>query len=108
VFDTARGRLCARCGWPAADCHCSAALDESVPSRVVCTLRLETKGRGGKSVTVVGGLPRNRAFLGDLAAELKRACGAGGTAGDGVVEIQGDRRERLRDLLASRGYTVRG
>lgn len=71
-------------------------------------LRLEKKGRGGKSVTVVAGLPRNAAFLGALAAELKRACGTGGTAADEAVEIQGDQRERLRPLLAAKGWLVRG
>jgi translation initiation factor 1 len=79
-----------------------------VPARVTCVLRLEKKGRSGKAVTVVAGLPRNRAFLAVLAAELKRACGTGGTAADGAVEIQGDQRERLRPLLAAKGWSVRG
>ena len=59
-------------------------------------------------MTVVAGLPRNEAFLASLASELKRACGTGGTAADGAVEIQGDQRERLRPLLAARGFSVRG
>ncbi len=108
VYATGRGRLCPRCGWPADDCRCSAGREEPVPARISCVLRLEKKGRGGKSVTVVAGLPRNRAFLAALAAELKRACGTGGTAADGCVEIQGEQRERLRPLLAAKGYTVKG
>jgi len=79
-----------------------------VPAKIACVLRLERKGRGGKSVTVVANLPRNPAFLAGLAAELKRACGTGGTAADGAVEMQGDQRERLRPLLAARGWAVRG
>ena len=79
-----------------------------MPAKIACVLRLERKGRGGKSVTVVANLPRNPAFLAGLAAELKRACGTGGTAADGAVEIQGDQRERLRPLLAARGWAVRG
>lgn len=79
-----------------------------MPPKIACVLRLEKKGRGGKSVTVVAGLPRNQAFLASLAAELKRACGTGGTAADGAVEIQGDQRERLRSILAARGWVVRG
>ena len=71
-------------------------------------LRLEKKGRAGKSVTVVAGLPKNAAFLGALAAELKRSCGSGGTAAEEAVEIQGDQRERLRPLLAAKGWLVRG
>ena len=79
-----------------------------MPTRIACVLRLEKKGRGGKSVTVVANLPRNAAFLASLAADLKRACGTGGTAADGAVEIQGDQRERLRPLLAAKGWVVRG
>jgi translation initiation factor 1 len=71
-------------------------------------LRLERKGRGGKTVTVLAGLPRNAAFLAGVASELRRACGTGGTATDEAVEIQGDHRERLRALLAAKGWTVRG
>jgi translation initiation factor 1 len=74
----------------------------------VAKLRIEKKGRGGKSVTVVDGLPRNDAFLRELCSELKRACGAGGSVGDGAVEIQGDLRARVRELLAAKGYTVKG
>jgi translation initiation factor 1 len=79
-----------------------------VPAKVTCALRLEKKGRGGKSVTVVANLPRNAPFLAALAAELKKACGTGGTAAEDAVEIQGDQRERLRPLLAAKGFTVRG
>ena len=79
-----------------------------MPARITCALRLEKKGRGGKSVTVVANLPRNAEFLAALAAELKRACGTGGTAADGAVEVQGDQRERLRPLLVAKGWVVRG
>ena len=79
-----------------------------MPERIVARLRLEKSGRGGKSVTVIDGLPQNRDFLRQLATELKKACGAGGTAGDGAVEIQGDRREQLRPLLAAKGGGVSG
>ena len=90
------------------DCRCSKAAEEPVPARIACVLRLERKGRGGKTVTVVAGLPRNAAFLASLASELKRACGTGGTAQEDAVEIQGDQRERLRPLLAAKGWAVRG
>ena len=79
-----------------------------MPAKITCVLRLEKKGRGGKTVTVVAGLPGNAAFLASLASELKRACGTGGTAAAGAVEIQGDQRERLRPLLAAKAWTVRG
>jgi translation initiation factor 1 len=79
-----------------------------VPARIACHLRLEKKGRAGKTVTVVAGLPRNAAFLDALASELKRACGTGGSAREETVEIQGDHRERLRAHLAAKGFSVRG
>jgi translation initiation factor 1 len=108
VYSTDRGRLCPRCGWPAADCRCSERFDDAVPAKVVAHLRLEKGGRGGKTVTVIDHLPRNRAFLEALARELKRACGSGGTATESGVEIQGDHRHRLRALLAARGWSVKG
>ena len=63
-----------------------------VPARVVARLRTEKKGRGGKTVTVVYGLPQNAEFLKELSQALKRACGTGGTVVDGGVELQGDLR----------------
>ena len=108
VYETGKGRLCPQCGRPLAECACAAGADEPVRTRLVCVLRLEKKGRAGKTVTVVAGLPRNRSFLQAFAAELKRACGTGGTATDGAVEVQGDHRERLRVWLAARGHAVKG
>ncbi|MGH9311595.1 MAG: hypothetical protein ACRD1S_00210 [Vicinamibacterales bacterium] len=109
VYSTGTGRICPRCGWPARDCRCSTKLaDEPIPARVVATLRVEKKGRGGKTVTVVDGLPRNATFLKELCQELKRACGTGGTVEEGAVELQGDLRDRVRDFLSTRGVVVKG
>jgi translation initiation factor 1 len=69
---------------------------------------MEKKGRSGKMVTVVDGLPNNADFLKELSQELKRACGTGGAAGEGVVELQGDLRDRVRELLTKKGYVVKG
>ena len=69
---------------------------------------MEKKGRGGKTVTVVDGLPNNAAFLKDLGQELKRACGTGGTVVEGAVELQGDLRERVREVLTKKGFVVKG
>jgi translation initiation factor 1 len=69
---------------------------------------MEKKGRGGKTVTVVSGLPRNEAFLKALCGELKRACGTGGAVVDAGVEVQGELRDRIRELLAKKGYVVTG
>jgi translation initiation factor 1 len=108
VYSTGEGSVCPKCGWPRQACRCSTRFDEAVPDRPVAKLRIEKGGRGGKTVTVIDGLPRNRAFVEALAKELKRLCGSGGTARDSAVEIQGDHRDRLRAHLAGRGWTVKG
>jgi len=109
VYSTEKGRICPRCGWPEANCQCSSQrANEPLPSRIVAKLRMERKGRGGKTVTVIGGLPRNEAFLKELAQELKRTCGTGGTVTDDGIELHGDLRDRVRDVLAQKGFTVKG
>src|SRR5215208_5743098 len=95
VYSTAKGRMCPRCGWPESQCACSSrTANEPVPTRIVAKLRMEKKGRGGKMVTVVDGLPRNDEFLKELAQELKRMCGTGGTVTEDGIELHGDLRER--------------
>ena len=108
VYSTGSGRICTTCGWPDDKCQCSSRHEEPVPAKPVAKLRLEKKARGGKTVTVVDGLPRNTAFLKDLSQELKRACGTGGSVFETGVEVQGDMRERVRDLLLKKGFTVKG
>jgi translation initiation factor 1 len=110
VYSTGTDGKCPVCGWPQRNCQCSRnrQRDEPVPGRIVAKIRLEKKGRGGKAVTVVYGLPQNEAFLKDLSQALKRACGAGGAVIEGGVEVQGDLRERIRALLLQRGWVVKG
>ena len=118
VYSTGVGRVCPGCGWPVKDCKCSSkrGVDQSVPGpstslragRIVAKLRMEKKGRGGKTVTVVYDLPQNEAFLKELAQELKRACGTGGAVADNTIELQGDLRDRVREYLAKKGWTVKG
>jgi translation initiation factor 1 len=100
--------VCPTCGWPAANCRCSSKLEQQVPERITARLRIAKAGRKGKTATMVEGLPRNATFLKDLAKELKRACGSGGTTGEDHVEIQGDHRDALRDVLRNKGWTVKG
>jgi len=104
-------QTCPRCGWPSSRCTCSrtqAAPHSALPAKIVAKLRMEKAGRGGKTVTVVDGLPLDEAFLKELCAELKRACGTGGAVKDGTIELQGEHRERLRDLLLKKQYVVKG
>jgi len=110
VYSTETAGKCPVCGWPQRNCQCSSRRDVAVaiPARIVAKLRVEKKGRGGKTVTVVYGLPQNSEFLKELSQELKRACGTGGTATEEGVELQGDMRERVRDVLTKRNFVVKG
>jgi translation initiation factor 1 len=83
-----------------------APASRGLPNDGVVRLLRDRKGRGGKTVTLVAGLPRGTA-LEPLASELKRLCGTGGTVRDDVIEIQGDVRERIKPVLEKRGYTVK-
>lgn len=75
-------------------------------------LRVESSGRGGKTVTVIDGLPKLKPFLEALTKLLKNRCGSGGTyrmdGKEGLIEIQGDKRELVRGVLTEQGITVRG
>lgn len=111
VYSTATDGKCPTCGWPQRNCQCSrqrSAGNAAVPGRVVAKLRLEKKGRGGKSVTVLYDLPQNDAFLQDLAQRLKRSCGTGGAVSGDTIELQGDMRDRVRAFVQGLGYTVKG
>jgi translation initiation factor 1 len=110
VFSTDKGRVCPRCGWPQDDCHCSSSLEhapEAIPDKITAKLRLENR-TSGKNVTIIDGLPGNPDFLESLAKEWKKSCGTGGHAGEGSIELQGDQRERLRELLVKKGWKVKG
>jgi translation initiation factor 1 len=110
VYSTGSDGKCSRCGWPQRDCQCSSRRTgaDPIPARIVARLRVEKKGRGGKTVTVVDGLPQNDEFLKKLSQDLKRACGTGGTAVDGAIELQGDLRERVRAALVKQGFVLKG
>jgi translation initiation factor 1 len=107
VYSTDSGRMCPGCRKAVSLCACStAAPASSVPDGIVRISR-ETKGRGGKAVTVVRGLAMDSASLQTMAKQLKAACGSGGTVKDGVVEVQGDHCDKILDLLAGRGLKVK-
>lgn len=108
VFSTEGGRSCPKCGWPVKNCRCSTSVDQRVPDRITARLRIEKARRRGKTVTVIESLPRNKAFLKDLAGELKKACATGGKIIEDRIEIQGDHREKLRELLKAKGWVVKG
>ena len=106
VYSSEQGRLCPACGQPVQSCAC--AKGPIAPGGDgIARVRREAKGRGGKTVTVITGIPLDSGALKALGKELKRRCGTGGTVKDGVLEIQGDHVETLVAELQKRGYTVK-
>jgi translation initiation factor 1 len=105
VYSSSEGRLCPECGKAVALCACLSR--EKPAGDGVVRVRREAKGRGGKTVTVVTGIPLGEAELKALAGELKRRCGTGGTLKDWVIEIQGDHVELLMAELVKRGFKVK-
>ena len=106
VYSTDHGRMCPDCGKPVAACLCG--LKQSPPAGDgIVRVGRQTKGRKGKGVTVVTGLPVGEAELKALAKELKARCGAGGAVKEGVIEIQGDHRDFLIEELGRRGWKAR-
>lgn len=108
VYSTDSGKICAECQKPKNSCACAELARQKVAGNGDVKLRRETKGRGGKSVVVISGLPLNQDQLKSLLGELKRRCGTGGTSKDGTIEIQGEHIDTLREELKKRGYRVKG
>lgn len=106
VYSSEAGRICPDCGKAAAGCICRKKPVKAAGDGIVRVQR-ETKGRGGKTVTVITGLPGGEESLKAIAGELKRRCGTGGALKDGNIEIQGDHRDLLVMELEKRGFKVR-
>ena len=106
VYSTGQGKTCPGCRRPVAQCACRMAQGIVTNDGVVRVGR-ETKGRKGKGVTVVTGVPLGQDGLQALAKQLKQKCGSGGTVKYGVIEVQGDHRDQLVDELQKQGYTVK-
>jgi translation initiation factor 1 len=107
VWDSATGGTCPRCRKALAKCRCAQQLAANVAPRTDGVVRVRREVRNGKAVTVVLDLPLRAAELDALAAKLKAACGSGGTAKEGAIEIQGDHRAKVVALLERAGHTVK-
>jgi translation initiation factor 1 len=102
VYSTETGRMCPECRQPVAACICKA---KTVPTGDgVARVSRQSKGRGGKTVTIVKGLALDAIALAALGKQLRTACGSGGTVKDGVIEIQGDHCELVMATLKKHGH----
>jgi translation initiation factor 1 len=106
VYSTDAGRMCPVCRQPVAQCACKSAIPMPATDGIVRVSR-ETKGRGGKAVTLVKGVALDEAGLIALGKQLKAACGSGGTVKDGVIEVQGDHCDRVIEVLKAQGRVVK-
>lgn len=105
VFSTDAGRHCPDCSQPVDACTCSRAVIPEGDG--IARVRRETKGRGGKIVTTISGVPLAEEPLKELASVLKKRCGCGGSLKDGVIEIQGDHVDLLLAELLKRGFKAK-
>jgi translation initiation factor 1 len=108
VYSTDGGRVntCPTCGQPYKLCYCD---QPSAPKKSdgIVRIMLDRKHRGGKTVTVITGVPGNNETITKLAQQLKKLCGSGGTVKDGVIEIQGDHCEKVQAKLSEMGHKVK-
>lgn len=106
VYSTAHGRMCPTCRQPAANCACKKT-QALPPADGIVRVRLETKGRKGKGVTVVSGVSADPTELETIGKQLKQRCGSGGTVKEGAIEIQGDHVALVMAEFQKRGRTVK-
>jgi translation initiation factor 1 len=102
VYSTESGRMCPDCRQPMAACACKAKA--LAKGDGVVRVSRQSKGRGGKTVTLVKGLALDAAALAALGKQLRSACGSGGTVKDGVIEIQGDHCDLVIETLTRHGH----
>ena len=106
VYSTDKGRICPECGLVQRVCNCKKSATTAAGDGIVRVGR-ETKGRKGKGVTTITGVPLAADELKSYAALLKKKCGTGGAIKQGVIEIQGDHRDALLLELQKQGWTVK-
>jgi len=113
--DPALNKTCPKCKELISECVCEASVEipkDPKAYKFIAILRIEKQGRGGKTVTVVDQLPKNELFLKNLTKTLKNKCGSGGTylmsGREGGIEIQGDKREMIRAVLAKENIKFKG
>jgi translation initiation factor 1 len=108
IYSTAGGSLCPNCRRPLRECVCPKGAPGAASSKPAAVrVGREVKGRAGKGVTTVTGLPLSLADVEQLATRLKKRCGSGGTVREGVIEIQGDHRDVIVAELTKMGWAAK-
>jgi len=108
VYSTTYGTICPGCAKPVADCACHEIKKAAVPNTGgIARVCYESKGRKGKGMTLITGLPLSETGLLDLAKKLKQKFGTGGSVKDYIIELQGDHREQAVQELHKMGYCVK-
>lgn len=104
VYSTESGRMCPECERALANCTCKGGQSALILGDGQVRVSRQTKGRGGKTVTVVKGVVLDAIALATLGKQLRAACGSGGTVKDGVIEVQGDHCDLVMEWLAKQGH----
>jgi translation initiation factor 1 len=107
VYSTESGRMCPECRHALAECICKSAANAAPAGDGIASVSRNTKGRGGKTVTIVKGLALDASALAALGKQLRTACGSGGTVKDGVVEVQGDHCDLVMAALETHGHRAK-
>ena len=105
VYSTEIGRTCPACGKAKDNCACGKSDEILGDGRV--RVQRETKGRKGKGVTIISGLPVTAEKMKTICKQLKQACGVGGTVKQATIEIQGDHRDKVIEELIKLGYEAK-
>jgi translation initiation factor 1 len=105
VYSTSTGRICPKCGKPIDACICKKTSRPSGDG--IIRIFRDSKGRKGKTVTLITGLSLADEALRTLHSDLKHQCGSGGAIKEGILEIQGDHRELVSSELKKRGFNVK-
>ena len=105
VYSTEHGEHCKECSHPSTRCICANL--KNIEQEANVYLERQIKGRRGKPVVIISGLPHDRPELKKIARKLKSKCGVGGAVDRNTIIIQGDKRDLLKQQLESMGYKVR-
>lgn len=107
VYSTDTGRICPDCEKPSDGCRCKEKSKSTIVGDGIIRISRSTKGRKGKGVTIISGVPVTLTELEVLAKALRKKCGSGGTVKNNTIEIQGDHRDFLLRELEKRGWKAK-